>query len=91
MLRLYNVTYNEVMQKIFIVEDDTSIVDSLKDILSREFSVATTLNFRAVVQEITEAHADLVLMDITLPYFNGFIGQQRYVRLVKCLLFHFKC
>jgi len=72
MLRLCNVTYNKGMQKIFIVEDDVSIVNSLKDILSAEFSVATTLNFRAVVQEITEAHADLVLMDITLPYFNGF-------------------
>ncbi|WP_041762843.1 MULTISPECIES: response regulator transcription factor [Leuconostoc] len=60
------------MQKIFIVEDDVSIVNSLKNILSSEFSVASTLNFRAVVQEITDFHADLVLMDITLPYFNGF-------------------
>lgn len=72
MLTLCNVTYNEVMQKIFIVEDDLSIVNSLKNVLSPEFSVVTTLNFRAVVQEITESHADLVLMDITLPYFNGF-------------------
>ncbi|WP_041773579.1 response regulator transcription factor [Leuconostoc kimchii] len=60
------------MQKIFIVEDDVSIVNNLKNILSSEFSVASTLNFRAVVQEITDFHADLVLMDITLPYFNGF-------------------
>lgn len=72
MLTLCNVTYNEGMQKIFIVEDDVSIVNSLKKILSSEFSVASTLNFRAVVQEINESHADLVLMDITLPYFNGF-------------------
>lgn len=72
MLTSCNVTYNKVMQKIFIVEDDTSIVDSLKKVLSSEFSVVSTLNFRAVVQEITEVHADLVLMDITLPYFNGF-------------------
>ncbi|AEJ31752.1 hypothetical protein LGMK_08515 [Leuconostoc sp. C2] len=72
MSTLCNVTYNKDMQKIFIVEDDVSIVNSLKNILSSEFSVASTLNFRAVVQEITDFHADLVLMDITLPYFNGF-------------------
>lgn len=72
MSRLYSVKYNDVMQKIFIVEDDESIVTSLKLALSDEFSVVSALNFRAVVQEITETHADLVLMDITLPYFNGF-------------------
>lgn len=72
MSTLCNVTYNKDMQKIFIVEDDVSIVNNLKNILSSEFSVASTLNFRAVVQEITDFHADLVLMDITLPYFNGF-------------------
>ena len=80
------------MQKIFIVEDDTSIVDSLKKVLSSEFSVVSTLNFRAVVQEITEVHADLVLMDITLPYLTSmvFIGQQSYVKLAKYQLFLFQ-
>ncbi|OFI46168.1 DNA-binding response regulator [Floricoccus penangensis] len=60
------------MKKIFIVEDDESIVNSLKTALSQEFSVASVQNFRSVSQEISEFEPDLVLMDITLPYFNGF-------------------
>ena len=58
--------------KIFIVEDDTTIVKLLHDRLATEFKVQTTDNFRAVTSEINDHQPDLVLMDITLPYFNGF-------------------
>lgn len=58
--------------KIFIVEDDTTIVKLLHDRLTTEFRVQTTDNFRAVISEINDHQPDLVLMDITLPYFNGF-------------------
>ncbi|MBR6895956.1 PhoB family transcriptional regulator [Lactococcus piscium] len=58
--------------KIFIVEDDTTIVKLLHDRLATEFRVQTTDNFRAVISEINDHQPDLVLMDITLPYFNGF-------------------
>jgi len=60
------------MQKIFIVEDDLTIVKSLKTALSSDFRVSAVMNFRAVAQEIREAEPDLILMDIGLPYFNGF-------------------
>ncbi|WP_460016657.1 response regulator transcription factor [Lactovum odontotermitis] len=59
------------MQKIFIVEDDSSIVESLKSALRQEFRVASAMNFRAVKQEVEEFEADLVLMDLGLPYYNG--------------------
>lgn len=58
--------------KIFIVEDDTTIVKLLHERLEKEFRVQTTDNFRAVTSEINDHQPDLVLMDITLPYFNGF-------------------
>jgi DNA-binding response OmpR family regulator len=58
--------------KIFIVEDDATIVHLLREQLRTEFQVAAVNNFRAVATEIAEYQPDLVLMDITLPYFNGF-------------------
>lgn len=60
------------MQKIFIVEDEKSVVDSLILGLKDEFSVRSVVNFRAVKQEILEFEADLVLMDIGLPFYSGF-------------------
>ncbi|MGM9885730.1 MAG: response regulator transcription factor [Lactococcus sp.] len=60
------------MDKIFIVEDDEAIVKSIKLALKDEFSVRSVSNFRAVKQEILEFEADLVLMDIGLPFYSGF-------------------
>ncbi|MGT2667501.1 response regulator transcription factor [Streptococcus rifensis] len=60
------------MKTIFVVEDDLSIVQSLKTYFKDRYQVIGVTNFRAVQQEITEAGADVVLMDITLPYFNGY-------------------
>ncbi len=58
--------------KIFIVEDDETIVSLLKGHLGQVYDVVSVSNFRAVEQEIEDAKPDLILMDITLPYFNGF-------------------
>ncbi|MCL2112888.1 response regulator transcription factor [Lactococcus protaetiae] len=60
------------MNKIFIVEDDEIIVKAIKASLENEFHVRSVLNFRAVKQEILEFDADLVLMDIGLPFYSGF-------------------
>ena len=58
--------------KIFIVEDDPTIIKLLKDHLSANYQVETSQNFRDVRKEVEDFNPDLVLMDITLPYFNGF-------------------
>ncbi|HGK7080189.1 TPA: winged helix-turn-helix domain-containing protein [Streptococcus agalactiae] len=58
--------------KIYIVEDDMTIVSLLKDHLSASCHVSSVSNFRDVKQEIIAFQPDLILMDITLPYFNGF-------------------
>lgn len=60
------------MKKIFIVEDDATIVKAIKTALKEEFQVRSVMNFRAVKQEILEFEADLVLMDIGLPFYSGF-------------------
>lgn len=59
-------------EKIFIVEDDAMIVQLLKGHLSTTYHVESVANFRTVSQEIAMAQPDLVLMDISLPYYNGF-------------------
>lgn len=58
--------------RIYIVEDDMTIVSLLKDHLSASYHVSSVSNFRDVKQEIIAFQPDLILMDITLPYFNGF-------------------
>ncbi|MFC3928909.1 response regulator transcription factor [Streptococcus caprae] len=57
---------------IYIVEDDPTILQTLKHHLSQHYRVVTVNNYRAILQEIDEVQPDLILMDITLPYFNGF-------------------
>jgi Response regulators consisting of a CheY-like receiver domain and a winged-helix DNA-binding domain len=59
------------MTKVFIVEDDTAIVKQLKAAFT-EYMLVSVQNFRSVRQEIETENPDLILMDITLPYFNGF-------------------
>ncbi|MHA2719924.1 winged helix-turn-helix domain-containing protein [Streptococcus agalactiae] len=49
-----------------------TIVSLLKGHLSASYHVSSVSNFRDVKQEIIAFQPDLILMDITLPYFNGF-------------------
>ncbi|MFT8872319.1 MAG: response regulator transcription factor [Sporolactobacillus sp.] len=59
------------MTKVFIVEDDAALVQQLKSALT-DYIVITAQNFRSVRQEIETEDPNLILMDISLPYFNGF-------------------
>ncbi|RST99120.1 DNA-binding response regulator [Vagococcus vulneris] len=61
------------MQKIFIVEDDPVICQGLKQHFTQwGFQCETVADFERVADEIKVSQADLVLMDISLPFFNGF-------------------
>ena len=57
---------------IFIVEDDPTIVNLLKNHLGQTYQVVCVSNFRSVTQEVLEVKPSVILMDINLPYFNGF-------------------
>ena len=59
-------------EKIFIIEDDQTIVDLLTNHLRQSYTVYRVSNFRDIRNEVETIKPDLILMDITLPYFNGF-------------------
>lgn len=61
-----------IKHKIYIIEDDKSIIELLKNHLSQKYDVYVTQNFRDISHEVNQVKPDIVLMDITLPFFNGF-------------------
>lgn len=61
------------MYKIYIAEDDETISGVLgKSLSAWGYEVFLTENFRKISDEIQELSPHLVLMDISLPYRNGF-------------------
>lgn len=58
--------------KLYIIEDDTTIVTLLKKHFSNYYQVYAVTNFRDIKQEVESIQPDVILMDITLPFFNGF-------------------
>lgn len=59
--------------KIFLIEDDLTLAKFVKEALEKyNFEVYHSKNFQALDQEFLEVQPDLVLMDINLPYFDGF-------------------
>ncbi len=60
--------------KIFIVEDEKKIQDELEfQLQTWGYETGTVKNFKNVVEEFKEGEYDLVLMDLKLPYKNGFL------------------
>lgn len=61
------------MYRIFIVEDDEVIARSMKRHLeSWDYEVACVADFSDVMAEFTQFAPQLVLMDIKLPFYNGY-------------------
>ena len=61
------------MYKIFIVEDDEIIARSIREHLQAwNYDVCCVEDFSNVVAEFVRFDPQLVLMDITLPFFNGY-------------------
>lgn len=61
------------MYRILIVEDDLGIAEAIKEHLEVwDFTVGCVQNFREVMSEFAAFEPHLVLMDITLPFFNGY-------------------
>ena len=60
------------MQKILIIEDDEKLRNELETFLNKNGFVATSLNkFDNAVEDILNEKADLLLLDINLPYTDG--------------------
>lgn len=61
------------MYKIFMVEDDEIIARSIREHLQAwNYDVCCVEDFSNVVAEFVRFDQQLVLMDITLPFFNGY-------------------
>lgn len=59
--------------RIMIVEDDAVIAGQVKDYLERwGYEVSCAKDFHDVLKEFTEYSPHLVVMDIGLPFFNGY-------------------
>lgn len=61
------------MYRLMIVEDDTGIADAIKT-QAEMWNLRTHCiqNFRNVMTEFAEFNPHIVLMDISLPFFNGY-------------------
>ncbi|MBU5336016.1 response regulator transcription factor [Intestinibacter bartlettii] len=61
------------MYKILIIEDDEIIAKSIeKEISNWGFTAKKVTNFQDVIPEFVSFDPQLILLDITLPFFNGY-------------------
>jgi DNA-binding response OmpR family regulator len=61
------------MHKILIVEDDETIAKIVGDqLVSWGLKAKEVVDFKEVINELSAYQPDLVLLDINLPFFNGF-------------------
>lgn len=58
--------------KIFIVDDDATVLNSLKELLVLSgFEVGTTQNPQQAFKEIKDFGPDLILLDLLMPHVGG--------------------
>ncbi len=61
------------MYKILIIEDDLTIAHAMRAHLEKwEYEVRCADDFKDIMKEFSEFDPQLVLLDIMLPFFNGF-------------------
>lgn len=70
----YDFTRRDVpLHKILIIEDDLTIARTLKEHLEKwDYEVAFVTDFRNITEQVIRLDPQLVLLDVMLPYFNGF-------------------
>lgn len=61
------------MSKIFIIEDDVKIRDELVVLLGRYgYECSYSEDFKNIIDVAINTDSDLILLDINLPYFDGY-------------------
>ncbi len=70
---LLAVHFNFMRRKIFVVEDEEKIVKELKVLFEKYgYDVSYSFNFENIVEDILSEKPDIVLLDINLPYYDGY-------------------
>ena len=74
--------------KILIVEDDQTLFQLLANELNQwGYETKGVENFNEVYEEVLHFQPELILMDVTLPYYNGFYWTEK-IRKSLLSLFH---
>lgn len=76
------------MYKILIVEDDRGIAEALQEQASKwDLKAEYVRNFREVMKEFSDYDPHLVLLDISLPFYNGYYwcGELRKISKIPIL------
>ena len=62
-----------MQRKILLLEDDLQLSDTVKQFLEyQEYEVVTAYDAHEAKEKLYETHVDLMLLDIKVPYQNGF-------------------
>lgn len=61
------------MYKILVIEDDKKLCEYTREYLKRyNYEVFEIINFKNVEDEFENVNPDIVLLDVNLPYYDGF-------------------
>ena len=72
------------MYKILIIEDDGTIAEGLKKHLEKwDYQVECVTDFKNVMDAFFKFEPQLVLLDLVLPFFNGFHWCQEIRKVSK--------
>ncbi|AJG91260.1 response regulator transcription factor (plasmid) [Bacillus tropicus] len=73
------------MYKLLIVEDEMNIASTLKDHLEKYgYHCLVVENFQKVLEYFHEFQPHLVIMDVTLPAFDGYYWCRKIRQISKC-------
>ncbi|MFA9458828.1 response regulator transcription factor [Halalkalibacter sp. AB-rgal2] len=73
------------MYRILIVEDEISITNTLKNRLKKYgYECHTIEDFKRVLDVFQETEPHLVIMDINLPYFDGYYWSRKIRQISTC-------
>lgn len=72
------------MHKVLIIEDDKVIAEGMKNHLNKwDLDVQCISDFKKVLEKFVEFDPQLILLDISLPYFNGYYWCNEIRKLSK--------
>lgn len=80
----YIKTTEAAMYKILIVEDDITIAKTLKNhFIKWNYEADYVSDFKNITQQVASYEPHIILLDIVLPYFNGFYWCSEIRKLSK--------